>query len=178
MANEYERRMVELVQNHIDLVKAMGAVGPTANVESFGYSARIGSEAAPLTLAGGAQQAIIPIQSDADFILSYISTAVILPATVGDVFSDATASTNVLLQITDTGAGETLFAQPMPAFLASGTPFPGSSGIPLVFPIPRIIPVNTNILIEATFLGPVVAVTNPEPVGFFVSLMGARAGRF
>jgi hypothetical protein len=175
MSNEYERRWIEVIKNHMDLVSALRASSAAANVEYFGYNVRIGTEAAPL-LNGVTQEAVIAIQADADFVLSYISTGVLLPSVVGNLFANLTSSANVRFQITDTGAGETLFSQPIPAFLASGTALTGASGIPLILPIPRIIPANTNVKIEATQLGN--GANNPEPVGFFVSLIGARAARF
>ena len=47
------------------------------------------------------------------------------------------------------------------------------AGVPYVFPSPRLIPPNTNIKVEVTQLG-VFALTNPQPVGFYLMLHGAR----
>lgn len=178
MLNEFERRFLEVTQNHLDLMEAVHSVGGGQAPEYFGYTAVIGSAAAPL-LSGVTQQAVIAIQADAWFVLEYISTGVILPngSTFGDL-SQVVDSGNILLQITDTGAGQELYSLPsglggFPAAMVSGTPLAAAAGIPYVFPTPRLIPPNTNIKIEATQFG-LTALTNPEPVGFYIMLNGAR----
>lgn len=174
--NEFERRFLEVTQNHLDLKEANA--GSALPPEYFGYSIQIGSSAAPL-VSGVSQQGIIPIQADAWFVIEYISVGVILPA--GSTYGDLTQITdagNIQLQITDTGAGQELYNLPsgfpgFPAILLAGSPIAAAAGIPYVFPTPRLIPPNTNIKVEATQLG-FTALTNPQPVGCYVMLNGAR----
>lgn len=174
--NEFERRFLEVTQNHLDLKEANA--GNSLPPEYFGYSLQIGSAANPLVVNVG-QQGIIPIQADAWFVIEYISVGVILPA--GSTFGDLTQITdagNIQLQITDTGAGQELYNLPsgfpgFPALLLAGSPIQAAAGIPYVFPTPRLVPPNTNIKVEATQLG-FTALTNPQPVGFYIMLNGAR----
>lgn len=178
MLNEFERRFLEVTQNHLDLLEAIAQTGSNLAPEYFGYSATIGTAAAPL-LNGVAQQTIVAIQADAWFVLEYIQTGVVLPngSTFGDL-SQVVDSGNILLQITDTGAGQELYGLPsglggFPAAMLSGTPLAAAAGVPYVFPTPRLIPPNTNIKIEVTQFG-LTALTNPEPVSFHIMLNGAR----
>lgn len=178
MLSEFERRFLEVTQNHLDLMEALRATGSNLPPEYFGYTAQIGSAASPL-VAGVTQSAVITIQADAWFVLQYISAGVILPngSTYGDQ-SQMNDAGNILLQVTDTGAGQDLFSQPQglpgfPAAMVAGTPTRASAGIPYVFPTPRLIPPNTNIKIDCTQLG-FTALTNPQPLGAYVMLNGAR----
>lgn len=178
--NEWERRVLAIVQNHADLITAARSLGPDALIEYFGYGATIGGTGAvnggPL-LNGVTQQATITIQADALFVLQFVSCGVVLPATAtnGGIHL-ATNALNINLQITDVGAGEILFSRAISAALVAGSPGAGSAGIPLILPIPRIVPSNTNIKIEATQNG-LTALTNTEPVGCYVSLLGARVAQ-
>lgn len=170
--NEYERRRLELAQNHEDLRGLIASMKRTAVIEHFGYTASLGSVAAPLVNAVP-QSVNIPLQADAYFLLQYISTAVIRPNTPW-YFTD---SGSISLQITDTGAGEVLFNTPSLAGILAGTPTRPQTGIPLLLPIPRLIRPNTTIKIDATQLG-VNVTDNQQPVGFFISLLGSRIANF
>jgi hypothetical protein len=165
--NEFERRMLEVARQHVDLAEALHSMGSNAIVEHFGYSARIGSEASPL-LDGVQQSTLLALQSDAWFVLQYISSCVVLP----DSTWYGTDSGNIQLQITDTGEGNVLYSTPSSAGVLTATISRPQTGIPFLLPIPRLIPPNTNIKIDVTQMG--VTVDNTEPVGFFISLMGSR----
>lgn len=173
--NEFERRVLEVTQNHLWLEHA-NAGGPPP--EHFGYQLTIGSTANPLT-AGVTQQGTIAIQADAWFLWEYISVGVAIPATAG--LGDLTQITdggNLLIQITDTGAGEDLYNIPSgfsgaPAILQAGSPIAAAAGIPYVFPTPRLLPPNTNIHVSMTKLG-AVAADNPDLLGAYLMINGAR----
>lgn len=176
--NEFERRVLEVTQNDLDLRQLVRETGSGRPPEYFGYALQIGSAASPL-VNGVTQQGVINVQADAWFLLQYINAAVILPngSTWGDL-SQFTGSGNVLLQITDTGAGQDLYNVPggfsgSPAINLAGSTFGGMAGVPYVFPSPRLIPPNTNIKVEVTQLG-LTLLTNPQPVGFYLMLHGAR----
>lgn len=169
--NEFERRQLETAQNHVDLKSVVTSLGHVAVIEHFGYVAQLGSIAAPL-VNGITQTAIIAMQADAYFVLQYISCCVIKPDNPW-YMQDAG---NITLQITDTGAGEVLYNTPSQGGILTGTATRAQVGIPLLLPIPRIIPPNTNVKIEATQLG-VNVTTNQQPVGFFCSLMGSRVAQ-
>lgn len=167
--NEYERRFLEITENHVNFVRALKEAGGGNLVEYKGYSTQFGA------LANGVpQQALIAIEADAHFVLQYISASVILPngSTYGQL-AVASSAANILLHIQDTGNGENLMNQPVPAALAAGTPLPGMTGIPFLMPVPRVILPNTNVKIEVQNLG-FLAVDNPLPVAVFVTLNGAR----
>ena len=173
--NEFERRFLEMAQNHIYLHQA-NAGGPLP--EYYGYPLQIGSATDTLT-DGITHQGVIAIQSDAWFLLQYLSVGVILPP--GSDFGDPTQITdggNLLIQITDTGAGEDLYSTgpgviAPPAIVVAGSPLAGSAGIPYVFPTPRLIMPNTNILVNVTKLG-VAGTENPAVLGAYVMLNGTR----
>ena len=169
--NEFERRKLEIAQNHVDFISVMRQMNANAVVEYFGYSLQIGSAASPL-LNGVTQQGTIAIQANADFVMQYLITSVVHP----DVLNIAATSLQVLLQITDTGNGDVLFNQPTPAGLVSGTPLGAMTGVPILMPVPRIIPSNTIVKVEATQMG-VGGAGNLEPVGFYFSMLGARVSK-
>ena len=85
----------------------------------------------------------------------------------------ASPSFNINLQLTDTGSGHELFNQASPAGLVSGTPNLTAPGVPYLFSIPRVIPPNTNLKVEATQLG-TVAVNNPPPLAFWLIINGVK----
>lgn len=171
--NEWERRRIETFKNHLDLMSIAQRLGPNALVEYFGYSAQVGSQAAPLVL-GVPQQSIIAVQADSHFVLQYISTAIVQPdVALQGIY--ALPSGNIILQITDTGAGEVLYSSPANAATVTGTVLPGQTGIPLLLPVPRVIPPNTNIKIEAQVFNSGAAY--PAPYACYVSLLGARVAQ-
>jgi hypothetical protein len=168
--NEWERRQLEITQNHKDLLIATRSLGENALVEYFSYTAIVGSKANPLVV-GVAQQTVLAIQSDASFVLAYIQTCVVIPdPALQGIF--CLPAGNVLMQITDTGAGELLYSAAAPASILGGTVLPAMTGIPMLLPIPRLIPPNTNIKVEATQLNS--SVPNPAAYSLYVTLSGAR----
>lgn len=169
--NEFERRSIEVLQNHRDIQTLLKSFGRKAIVEYFAYSARIGTRANPL-VAGVKQQTVLAIQSDAYFVLQYVSVAQLPSLNANPQSSAIFDGGNFLLQITDTGAGATLYSAESLAGILTGTVDPGVSGIPMLLPIPRLIPPNTNIKIEITQLG--TQAINQSVLGAFVCLMGAR----
>lgn len=170
--NEFERRSLEVSQNHVDLKTIVAAMKRFAVIEHFGYTARVGTIAAPL-VAGAPQSVNIPLQADAYFLLQYVSTSVIKPNTPWL----CTDSGNAILQITDTGSGEVLFNTPSPGALVTGTSVRAQSGIPLLLPIPRLIKPNTIVKTDVTQLGSN-GTDNQQPVGFFISLIGSRIASY
>lgn len=177
MLNEAERRILNIVQNDLDLYAVVGSLGKQALVEYYGYVLPLATSASPL-VAGVTQTGLLPIQADAFFVLQYLSLGVVLPA--GSTFGGAqvvTPASDVLVQITDTGSGHELFNQAIPGALIAGSPGLGGGGIPLVYSIPRVIPPNTNIKIEATQIG-TTALTNPQPARFWAMLNGAKVSFF
>lgn len=171
--NESEQRLLDLTINHRRFVAAMMGLGASAVVEHYAYNLSFGALTNGLPPVPG----IVQIQADADFVLSYLITSVILPG--GSTFGDTTQMTpagNVQLQATDTGSGHILFSRPINASLEAGSALAGMSGIPMLFPAPRIIAANTNLKFEAAQIG-VTALTNPEPLGYFVTLIGSRVSR-
>lgn len=174
--NEFERRFLEVTQTHLYLHEAnQGGQAP----EYFGYPLVIGSATNPLT-NGVTQQGIVAIQADAWFLWEYFQVGVIIPATatLGDL-TQITDAANILIQITDTGAGEDLYNIPSgfsgaPAALQAGTPIAAAAGIPYVFPTPRLMPPNTNINVSVTKYGTNAGADNPDPVGVYIMINGAR----
>lgn len=162
--NEFERRMLEVARNHNDLVDLAKAAGVGALVEHYGYTVAFGGAAAPL-LSGVAHTVLKTMQADAWFVLQYVSSCVVRPSSK----QWATDAGNINLQITDTGSGDILFSQPLSAGVLTATVSRGQSGVPMLLPIPRILPPNTNVKVEATQLGAV-----DEPLYFFLFLGGSR----
>lgn len=165
--NEFERRMLEVARNHSDLVGLAGSFGAGALVEHYSYVVAIGSATEPLA-DGVTRTALKSMQSDAWFVLQYIASCVIRP----DSPQWASDSGNVQLQVTDTGSGDILFSQPLSAGVLTATVSRGQSGVPLLLPIPRLLPPNTNVKVEATQLG--AAAGNAAPLFFFLLLGGSR----
>jgi hypothetical protein len=166
--NELERRRLEIAQNHLDLLAVAHSFSSDPIIEHFGYTIQIGSVAVPLA-DGVTQQGVIQIQSDAYFVLQYITSCVIKP----DTPQYMQQSGNVDLQITDTGSGHVLYNTPQRGGILTGTATRGLTGWPLLVPIPRVLLPNTNVKIEATQRG-VNGTDNQPPVAFFVSLLGSR----
>jgi len=166
--NEFDARLLDVTQNHVDLAALLQSLGAQGLIEHIGYALQLGSSAAPL-LSGVMQSDVLAMQSDAWFVLQYVSSCVVRPDTPF-WFTD---SGNINLRITDTGAGEVLYSTPSSAGVLTATISRAQTGIPLLFPLPRIIPPNTNVKVDVTQLGVNVS-DNQEPVGFWVFLGGSR----
>jgi len=166
--NEFDARLLDVTQNHVDLAELLQALGANGQIEHFGYTLQLGSAASPL-LSGVMQADVLALQSDAWFVLQYVSSCVVRPNTP-QWFTD---SGNIMLRIVDTGAGEVLYSTPSSAGVLTATISRPQTGVPLLLPLPRIIPPNTNIQVSATQLG-VNVVDNFEPIGFWVFLGGSR----
>lgn len=159
--NEFERRFIELAQNHKDLMAAAKAAAPNAIVRFFGYSASIDNDRGASLVAGTLYAKIIPIQADSTFFMGAINSAYLRLA-AGVFVTPANGS----LQITDAGSGDVLFSGATHAALAAGAVLRGVTGIPLLMPTPRLIPPGTNVLVEYTpFL---------DQRAFYLTLLGAR----
>lgn len=174
--NEFERRRLELAQNHVDIHSVVASLGESVITEHFGYSGTVGSTASPL-VDNVTQSIIIPMQSDAYFILQYISTCMVYASTTNIYGTNVFAPPqNINLQITDTGAGEVLYNVPSIAAILTGVPNRAQVGIPLLLPMPRVIPPNVNIKIDVTQLAH--NATNIQACqGFWVALQGTRVAQ-
>lgn len=167
--NEFERRFLEVAQNHEDFKRALADAGIFTYPEYRGYVMTFGAFASNVT-----QTQVLAIEADAAFILQYITVGVILPnGSTNGSLARISNSANVTFQLTETGSGQTLFNQPVSAGLTAGSPLPGAPGIPFLLPIPRYIPPNTNLKADLTNLGETL-VTNPLPVAAYVVLNGTR----
>lgn len=174
--NEYQRRFLDVTQQHLYL-KAANAGGPPP--EHYGYVKTFGSVTNPLT-NGVVFQDTIAIQSDAWFLWQYLQVTVTLPNLLNfggpEQFTDAG---NILLQITLPGMGTELMQVPagfsgIPAANVAGTPSDNASGIPFIFATPVLLPPNTNVNISVAKLGTNASADNPDPTGCWVVLNGAR----
>jgi hypothetical protein len=106
---------------------------------------------------GAAASAVFQIQSDSDFVCTYLSGACINPATAA-----IDPVPTGLIQITDTGSGKTFFNQPTFMGLVLG-----QGGYPFLLPAPRLIAPNTNIQYNVTNLA--AAARN-----IHITMLGAR----
>lgn len=164
--NSFEKRMLALAEDFRNVRDAAQSSGAVNNFEFFGYSALFGQGGvgAADILPGDALQAIIPIQSDSDFVLSYISLM-----TVNSLFFTG-QDARIRMQINDTGRGIDLYSEPsLPPFISGGGVFPENFGVPFILPIPRVVERNTNIKIDITNTSTGITFRN-----VFVSLMGVR----
>jgi hypothetical protein len=159
--NEYERRMLDLAQNQMNLREAIASEGRLSLIEYFGYSTTIGSPTDQIAV-GDTRQAIIPIQSDSYFILYYISASQQEAGAADVEFADSFS-----LQITDTGAGKTIYSAPSTADLLVGSANADALGIPFLLTVPRIIRPNTNIKIDVNNYGVILD-------RIFLSFVGAK----
>jgi hypothetical protein len=163
--NEFERRMVEIARRHKDLESVVAGLGSRAVIEHFGYTVQIGTEASPL-VSGVQQSEILAMQADAWFVLEYISSCVITDG-IPWYCLDSGA---VQIQLTDTGQGHTLYSTPSSAGVLTATISRPQTGIPFLLAIPRLIPPNTNIKIDATQFADDATTID----AIFVSLIGSR----
>lgn len=173
---EFERRFLDVTQQRRFLLLA-NAGGPPP--EQFAYPLTFGSAAVPLT-NGVTFQKTIAMQADAYFLWMYLSAACTIPLTAGfggpDQFTDAS---NLLLQIGMPGMGDELFNLPAgfagaPAANCAGTPTDNSTGIPLLFPTPVLLPPNTNVNVSVQKYGTNAGADNPDMTGAYVLLAGFR----
>lgn len=166
--NEFDARLVDVAQNHADLVELARSLGASGLVEHFSYTLPIGSEAAPL-VNGVLRAGVLAMEADAFFVLQYVSSCVVRP----DMPYWFLDSGNIKLRIADTGAGDVIYSSPLSAGVLTATISRAQTGIPLLLPIPRLIPPQTNINVEVTQLG-VNVTDNQEPIGFWLFFGGSR----
>ena len=168
MMNEFDRRLIEVAANHVDLSAMARALGAGGQFEHFSYVLRIGTEDEPL-LDGVERSGYLAMQSDAWFVMQYVSSCVIRP----DSPQWFTDSGSIQLRVTDTGESDSLYSSPTSAGVLTATISRPQTGIPLLLPIPRIVPPNTNLKVDVTQLG-VNLTDNQEPIGFWLFFGGSR----
>lgn len=168
--NEFDRRILSVAQNHVDLAELAHSLGGTAIVEHFGYTLKIGSAADPISF-GFPRSATLAMQSDAWFFLQYVSSCVMYPDS-SFWFQD---SGGIQLQVTDTGSGEVLYSTPSSAGSLTATISRAQPGAPLLLPIARILPPNTNIKVDITEIG--VSSMGSDPVSFWLFFGGSRVAQ-
>jgi len=139
MPNDLQTRYLQLAAQSDYLRSVLKPGRQVLDFQSYVYNAVIGSAAVPLTLANGAVNATLDIQADSDFVLTYLSACVNITAN-----GDMKVNRNLTLQIQDTSTGKLFFSAPTPVTLVAG-----GGGFPFVFPAPRVINANTNLLLTA-----------------------------
>jgi len=155
--NDFERRYLDILQR-TDYISAVARPGKQiVNIDYFVYNVRIGTDAAPIP-NNGTGQGLIEIQSDSDFVLTYISGGNQLAVNGPLVFNYS-----ALLQMQDTGSGKTFFNTPtlMPLVCGAG-------GFPFLLPSPRVLNPNTNLLITVNNISGV------DLFGCYIALHGSR----
>lgn len=161
--NEYEKRLVDIAQRQQDLDAVLLAMGRNVLKEHFGYTVVLrGSPIAPNVNF----TKMTSIQSDAWFVLHYISAGIINVATE-QWFSDAGS---MQIQITNTGSGQVLYSSPSSAGVLTSVANRAISGVPFLLPVPVLLPPNTNVKIDLSQF----ADTGASYEAAFVSLMGTR----
>lgn len=146
--NPFEIRALEIAQNSSFLASIARPNTPIVNIDFFAYNVTIGSATAPIA-PGGAGQGLIQIQSDSDFVITYMTAYV--------------AGGGLTVQITDTGSGKTFMNQPTFYALVFGY-----AGLPFLLPQPRVVQPATNIKLDVVNVGAV------NMTGAFFSFSGAR----
>lgn len=149
--NAYETRALEIAQQSNFLASVAREGQKIVKIDPFGYNGQIGSVAVPVAANGGVGSVIIPFQADSDFVIQEIS-------------ADALGTTQLTVQIQDTGSGRTFFNEPTLLSLMSG---PGA--FPFLLPTPKVVAPSTNLLVSITNLDPVNACT-----GAFFSFQGGK----
>lgn len=156
--NDFERQLLNVMQNSSYIAAVARNNQTIMAIDYFGYNAGPNNNASFSAVAGGAgASALIPIQADSDFVLTYMS---------GNVVTNATGAIiplpNATLQITDTGTGKTFFNQPTLFGLVTG-----GAGFPFLLPSPRVISPNVNVKLD-------VVNNTGANADFWISLIGAR----
>ena len=157
--NEFERRLLEVVQNHNDLATLAKAAGPAPLVEHFSYTWRMDLNLNQTTI-------LKPMLSDAWFVIQYVASCVQNESS----YQWFTDSGQIQLQLTDTGSGEILFSQPLSAGVLTGTISRAQTGTPMLLPIPRLVAPNT--IMKADIVPQGSAVGDADV--FFLTLGGSR----
>lgn len=150
--NDFERRALDIAQSSTYLTLYARQGQQIVGIEYFGYAVEIDNVAQNAAASG-----IFQVQSDSDFVCTYLSGISYNPTTGG-----VDPVPIGLIQITDTGSGKTFFNQP--AFM--GLVF-GQGGYPFLLPAPRLIAPNTNIQYNVTNL-------NTAARNFHIIMLGAR----
>jgi hypothetical protein len=148
--NVFETRALEVAQQSNFLASVARQGQKIIKIDNFAYNTTIGSAASTIA-AGAGGQAIINFQADSDFVIQYVS-------------ADALGTTQLLLQVTDTGSGRTFFNQPTLFSLVAG-----SNGFPYLLPTPKVVAPSTNLQVSISNIDAAVACT-----GFFISFGGGR----
>jgi hypothetical protein len=150
--NDFERRALDIAQSSTYLTLYARQGQQVLGIEYFGYSVEMDNIA-----AGAAATSIFQVQSDSDFVCTYLSGVCVNPASAA-----IDPVPTGLIQITDTGSGKTFFNQP--TFLGLVL---GQGGYPFLLPAPRLIAPNTNIQYNVTNL-------QTAPRNIYITMLGAR----
>lgn len=141
--NEFERRMIEVASRQQDLNNVLAAMGQNVLKESFGYTYK--TPVSPLVV-GATQTGIVQMMSDSWFVLHAISSCVVTQGS----YQWFTDSGSIEIEVTDSGSGYELYSNPSSAGVLTATVNRPSTGIPFLFPVPHLIPPNSNVKIDVT----------------------------
>lgn len=141
--NEFERRMIEVASRQQDLNNVLAAMGQNVLRESFGYTYT--TPISPLVV-NSTQTGVVQMMSDSWFVLHAISSCVVVQGT----YQWFTDSGSIEIEVTDSGSGYELYSNPSSAGVLTATVNRPSTGIPFLFPVPHLIPPNSNIKIDVT----------------------------
>lgn len=154
--NSFERQLLNVMQNSSYIAAVARNNQQILAIDYFAYNLGPNINAAFAGIANGAgASALVPIQADSDFVLTYLS---------GNVVGGGAVLNNPLatLQLTDTGTGKTFFNQPTLFTLVTG-----NGGFPFLLPSPRVISPNVNIKAD-------IVNNTGAAADVWLSLIGAR----
>ena len=137
--NDLQTRYLELAAQSDYLRTILKPGRRVVDFQSFIYNAVVGTAAQPLTLANGPLTTVLDIQADSDFAVTSLSACVNVTAN-----GDMKVNRNLTLQVQDLSTGKVFFSQPTVVTLVAG-----GGGFPFIFPAPRVLNANTQLLITA-----------------------------
>ncbi len=155
--NDFERRYLDILQR-TDYISSIARPGKQiVNIDYFVYDIRIGTDAVPIP-NGASGQGNVEIQSDSDFVMTYMSGGIQNAVNGALSFNFA-----ALLQLQDTVSGKTYFNTPTLMALVMG-----AGGFPFLLPAPRVLNPNTNLPSTVT------NISGGNSFGAYLAFHGAR----
>ena len=144
--NVFEVQALSVAQQSSFLASVARQGQKIVRMDNFAYNGNAVNLAAAATT-----QIIINFQSDSDFVIQYVSAT-------------SLGTTQLTMQVLDTGSGRTFYNQPTLVSLVAG-----NNGFPYWLPTPKVVAPSTNLQITLTNIDAAATMTR-----FDISFSGAR----
>lgn len=159
--NEFQRRLLDAIEYSDYIATFADPAKKILGIESYTYT--VDAPAANLVPGANASLFNVIMDSDSDFVMTYMSGGAVVGTSAP--FRNFEYDPSITVQITDQSSGRTYFNMPTPMALVAG-----AAGYPFILTSPRVVKPRVTLTVAAG----VIAQATQTYVGFAFCFHGAK----